>query len=244
MKRILSLLSFALLGAAAPAFADSAFFDVIETPYANTVYEGLGEGSYYTIKMKSAGKVYITNFLNNTGSSEQTELLTNPDYGLTKYGYVDSDKVVHEFDFVEENSKTFDYYEYNLYKRIQGLEPDRYYRVGYYLGEFEAGEEIEIYLSTADASVASNSPTGEYISRFGGRQDAADENLSVGQLYFGGIDGTQINFGIIAQGAGEGGGEGGETVGAPLPGGFSIVLVSGLFALGFHFVRRRKTVVA
>ena len=111
-----------------------------------------------------------------------------------------------------------------------------------FLGEFEADDEIEIYLSTADASVASNSPTGQYISRFGGRQDAADASLPIGQLYFGGIDGTQINFGIIAQGTGGAGGS--ETVGAPLPGGLSIILVSGLFALGFWFVRRRKAVVA
>ena len=236
MKRILSFLAIAFASAAIPAFAaDASFFDVIETPYANTIYEGLGEGSYYTIKMKSAGKVYITNFFNNTGDSNQSELLTDAKYGLTQYGYVDSDNNVHAFDFTDQSRiKQFDYYEYNKYKALQGLEPDRYYREGYYLGEFNAEDEIQIYLARGTESVASNTPTGEYISRFGGRTDSLDAALPVGQLYFGGIDGDQVNFGIVATG----------TFGSPLPGALPIVLVSGLFGLGFWYIRRRKAVTA
>ena len=111
--------------------------------------------------------------------------------------------------------------------------------MGYYLGDFEAEDEFEIYLATANASVASNSPTGEYISRYQGRGDANNATLQIGQLYLG----TQINFGIIAQGIGEGNSNGNSgTFGTPLPGGLQIALISGLFALGFWYIRRRKTI--
>jgi hypothetical protein len=50
-------------------------------------------------------------------------------------------------------------------------------------------------------------------------------------------------YGMPGAGGGEGGGEGG-TVGSPLPGGLQIALISGLFALGFWYIRRRKNIAA
>ena len=235
MKKLLTLF---LLGITAAASA-ATVYDVYDMPYTNTYYEGTA-GSYYIVKINQATRLYITDFFNNIKSGTQTELLTSPTYGLTKYGYVDADKVLHEFDFSDESRiEQLDHYDYNLYKLNQGLPADSFYRNGYYLGNFNAGDEIEIYLSDGTNSAASNSPTGQYISSFGRRTDALDSSLPIAQLYLGG---PQINFGITAmsldipQGTIESG-----PVGSPLPPVHITLLLCGLLGAALYFKRRSRT---
>ena len=218
MKYLLTafLLAFTVVASAATVY------DVYDMPYTNAYYEGTA-GSYYTVRIKQDTKLYITDFFNNIKSGTQTELLLSPTYGLTQYGYVDADKVVHNFDFSDESRITqMDHYDYNLYKLNQGLPADEYYRNGYYLGDFKAGEEIEVWLSDGTEAVASNSPTGGYISSYGRRTDALDATLPIAQLYLGG---NQVNFGITAVGFDPTITEGTGTFGSPLPSTYTTMIV-------------------
>ena len=101
MKKLLTgfLLVFTVVASAATVY------DVYDTPYTNAYYEGTAD-SYYTVKINQATKLYITDFFNNIKSETQTELLTSPTYGLTQYGYVDADKIIHKFDFSDESRIT------------------------------------------------------------------------------------------------------------------------------------------
>jgi len=251
MKHILPILTAALLGVAAPVFAETLNFDgfsVETTPYKNQSNNGVGEGSYYTIKMNGAGSLFITNFIQPGfygGIEGQTEFLTNSIYGITHYGYIDSKGKTHEFAI--DDAKIKDQFD---------ASPAPFKRDGYFLGNFGAGEEIQIYLARKDADgnvlvwTASNTPQPNanvtYTSRWGGRPDAADSSMPIGELYF--PDGTpQINFGIIASTTRNIPGitdVAGGPVGSPLPGGVQIALIAGLFGLGFWYIRRRKAAVA
>lgn len=231
MKYVLTLILLLL----ATIVSAATVYDVYDTPYTNAHYEGTA-GSYYTIKFNQDAKLWITDFLNNIKSETQTELLTSPTYGLEKYGYVDADKVVHEFDITDESRiKQLDYYEYNVYKLNQGLPADKFYRNGYYLGDFKAGDEIELYLSNGIESVASNSPNGSYISSFGRRVDSLDSSLPIAQLY---LSGTQVNFGLTAVGI-ENSGGGASTFGSPLPTPITTLLIACGF-VGLFILYRRK----
>lgn len=238
MKHILPILTAALALMATVASAGTVY-DVIETPYTNEYNEGTN-GSYYKIRMKESGKLWITDFFNNTGSGTQSELLTSPTYGLTEYGYKDSSGE-HSWSLTDDTRiSAGDSYKYNLYK---GENADVMTRNQYYLGEFAKDAEIEIYLTNGINSVASNTPAGYHLSTFNKRTDALNSAMDVGQLFLQGS--AQINFGIVGV-ASEGSGinEGGAPVGSPLPGGLQIALIAGLFGLGFWYIRRRKSVVA
>ena len=122
-------------------------------------------------------------------------------------------------------------------------------RDAYFLGNFEDGEEIQIYLARKDAdgnvllwtaTASGEILNGVYTSRWGGRVDA-DSTMGIGQLQFPGTDEKQINFGIIASTPREGG-EGSGTSGQPLPGGLQIAIIAGVFGLGLYYFRRRKAV--
>ncbi len=273
MKHILSTLAIALLGAVAiPVFAqdvpiplDFEKYSVSFKEYENEYKQGEGLGGYYTIKMKGSGSLFITNFFNpalSNNLSGQSELLTNPIYGITHYGYIDS--------------TTGETYEYRIddtsrIEQFEGYSYDGWVadpnhpnggamgttvvpRDGYFLGNFTDGQEIQVYLARKDAdgkllswtsTAAGKSLEGVYASRWGGRTDAADNSMGVGQLYFPGLDEKQINFGVIASTTRPiGNTDVNPFSGSPLPGGLQIALVSGLFALGFWYLRRRKATVA
>ena len=272
MKHILPILTAALFGAATFVFAqtntvktDFENYSVNFSAYDNSNNEGQGLGGYYTIKMKGEGSLYITNFFNpalSTGLSGQSELLTNPLYGITHYGYIDSTGNKHEYAISDTRiTEQFDGYTYTTY----GQDPDNpngawkqlpidVPRDGYFLGNFTDGQEIQVYLARKDAEgnviawTATNSPqeTNDtaYVSRWGGRVDAADNSMGVGQLYFPGLNEKQINFGIVASTTRDIPGITDVTVGSPLPGGIQIALIAGLFGLGFWYVRRRKAIAA
>ncbi len=262
MKHILPILAVALLGAATSVFAETLDFNgftIETTPYQNENNQGMGSGSYYTITMKNSGSLYITNVFDTAGDglSGQGELLTNSQYGITHYGYIDSTGV-HDFSIGDTSRiDPFDGYTYTTY----GADPENpngawkqlsidVARDGYFLGNFEAGAEVQVYFARKDSDgnilkwISTGTPQdGVYGSRALGRGDAADQNLPVGQLYFPGQGEKQINFGIIASTTRSTGG-GDKTFGSPLPGGLQIALIAGLFGLGFWYIRRRKATVA
>lgn len=245
MKHILlSLLTIVFVFTATTASA--AFnYDVDWKQYDNSNYEGT-DGKYFTVKVtEGTGKIYIADLFNNVQSDNQNEALASSQMGVTSYGYYyvnnANDTALHDFSLSDSSRVSqFDSYQYNTWKTYQGLDPDTYYRNGYLLGEFKAGDEIEVYLTNGNTSVRSNTPTGKHISNYGVRKDALNPDMRVATLYLGG---TQVNFGILGM-ASESVVIGKDTgpVGSPLPGGIPIVLVSGLFAFGFWFIRRRKAI--
>ena len=254
MKRILSVLTIALLGAAAPLFAEPLFNDPVFDgftpnyidPFTNQYWQGDGNGSYYTIRFSGSGTFYLTNVRNNPYSADEN--FTNPLYGITQYGYIDSKNVTHTFDlYNEDGSPSENIVEFtSVVDNGSAFDGRVVTREGYYLGKFNAGDEIQIYLAGNvggnDVWTATNSPqTGVYSSRFGGRQDLLNPTLSIGQLYFGEQDSSQMNFGIVASASSYVPGSS-DTFGAPLPGGLQIALIAGIFGLGFWYVRRRKSV--
>ena len=235
MKRLLTLF---LLGITVAASA-ATVYDVNTIPYTNANGEGTA-GSYYTIRIKEAGSLWITDFFNNVGSDTQSELLTNPLYGLTEYGYKDSTGV-HNFSFSDTTRiSQGDFYKYNLYKEAQGKEADVMYRNKYFLGDFKGGEEIEIWLSNGTNSVASNTPAGYHLSTFNARTDALNMYMDVGELLLPG--GPQINFGIIGTGLSVPPGGDDQVMGAPLPSKELTVILSlfiGLMIWGFYMNRNK-----
>ena len=251
MKHILPLLILAFLGATAPVFADPAFTDPVFDgitfndidPYTNQYWQGVGNGSYYTIRFNGSGTFYLSS-IRNSNYGDQNEYLTNSIYGITHYGYIDSNNDLHKFEINDpKNIVEFT----SMSESAPGLTVTR---EGYFLGNFEAGQEIQIYLDgNIDGKAvwsATNSPQTEvYSSRFGGKSDLSNPSMRVGQLFFGDENSSEMNFSIVASGQSYvAGGNNGGPSGSPLPGGFSIALVSGLFALGFWYVRSRKAIEA
>ena len=270
MKHILPILTAALLGVAAPVFAETFYFDgfsVETTPYTNANGEGEGEGSYYTITKKGSGSLFITNFFHeglNDGLSGQDEILTNPSYGITHYGYIDSNGKSREYTLGDARiTDQFEGYSYSGWVEDPNhpnggaMGTTVVPRDGYFLGNFADGAEIQVYLERKDANgnviawTASNTPQESngvaYVSRWGGRVDAANNSMAVGQLFFPKQGEPEMNFGIIASTTRDIPGitdVAGGPVGSPLPGGVQIALIAGLFGLGFWYIRRRKSVVA
>lgn len=255
MKHTLSTIAIALLGVlATPVFAQNEIpldfdkYSINFIEYTNKNEDGKGLGGYYTIKMKSAGSLFITNIFNTIYSGDQNELLTNSQYGITHIGYKDSEGV-HDFAIGDTTRiEQFDSYNY------EDNGTKTYYRDGYFLGNFEKDEEIEVYLARKDEEgnvllwTATNSPQNvngvAYVSRWGGRTDKLNSSMGVGQLNFPALGEKQINFGVIASTTRPIGGSSGTPSGSPLPGGLQIALIAGLFGLGFWYVRRRKATVA
>lgn len=235
MKKLLTLF---LLGITVAASA-ATVYDVDTIPYTNANGEGTA-GSYWTVRIKEAGSLWITDFFNNTGSGTQSELLTNPLYGLTEYGYKDA-AGVHNFSFSDTSRiSQGDFYKYNLYKEAQGKEADVMARNKYFLGDFTAGQDIEIWLSNGTNSVASNTPAGYHLSTFNTRTDALNAYMDVGQLYLPGS--SQINFGIIATGMNVVPDDGvGKTMGSPLPPAHITLLLCVLLGAALYFKRRSLT---
>ena len=248
MKHLLAILTVALAGAAAPVFADPLFTDPVfdgvsfneATPYTNQYNQGVGNGSYYTIRFNGSGTFYLTNKVASLW--DNAEYLTQPIYGITHYGYIDSNNVIHEFEINNpDNVVQFTSQSDEKAGTVYTVK-----REGYLLGNFNAGDEIQIYFAQKDgdtvlASVATNTPQQSvHSSGYGTIPDGFNSALTLGQLYFPGEGSYQMNFGIVASGQTYTPGEGGGTFGSPLPGGLQIAIIAGLFGLGFYYVRRRK----
>ncbi len=294
MKHLLPLLTLALLGVAAPAFADFNF-EILWQQYDHSLYEGY-DGNYYTIKATGnpgeKGKIYLSDLFTGPRTMTQSEVLNNVivwgdgseqnpfvRVKVTDFGYTTerqgmsgvtsfamtsasaSDSELKPGDVVKLNSEN------PLMHSIKNYgEPDVAVRNGYYLGEFTAGDEIQVYMKAvlvdeagnvipnSAMEVTSNNPDGGYNSKFNTRTDQLDKalngtdtKLQIAQLYLQG----QLPFVILGE-VGNGDYVYGTSKeidwvpsqGSPLPGGFQIALIAGLFGLGFWYVRRRKSAVA
>ena len=237
MKHILPILTAALAFAATNLFGADVY-DLEQIMYTNEQNQGMGQGSYYKLKLNSNSKIYLLDHLNNIYSGSQTETLGA--MGITQYGYyLNGDKTDAHATTLGSNVTSFD--SYNYYDE-EGKQT--YNRNAYYLGDFKAGSEIEIWMSDGTTTVGTWTPVeGAYTSRFLGRTDALNKEISVAQLTMYASTGNQVNFGLFTAASDIPATEGG-TVGSPLPGGLQIALIAGLFGLGFWYVRRRKTIAA
>ena len=263
MKHILlSLLTIVFAFTATTASA-ALTYDVVRTGYADWHNPKQGDymDSYYKIVITGgSGDLYITDWISGAGDNYNRSSIENE--GATKYGYYlletqDAEKADAVGKKVEmslsENRMVFETHEWDNGKVIT--------RYGYKFGTFSEGDVIELYMGNNVDASSSNSTA--YKGAFqkdthadaalmhdlgwkGNNPDTASNEIRMAaikamplaELAFKG-DGvitqgeTRVHFGLL---------EG--NFGAPLPGGLPIVLVSGLFALGFWFFRRKKAVAA
>ncbi len=230
--------------------------------------------SLYKIRITGgSGDLYITDWVSgiNTGkdrSSIETEGATRYGYSLLSTNDPDKkDSIGH----VVEMSLAANREENGSYTWENG---ETLTRFKYKLGTFSEGDELELFMGNGvDASTSYTTMYKGAINRgthadallmyeMGWRDEldyetkeairkAAQLAMPLAELAFQGDNimtsgETRVHFGFAA---GTGSGEeeeGGKThfSGSPLPGGLSIALVSGLFAFGFWFVRRRKSIAA
>ena len=240
-------------------------YEVIRTSY---LYQNLGHDSFYKVHINGDNvSLYLADYIDNVGDDYDDNALTTKGINKIGYRYIASNDTTKIGTSVSNNlvvdaDKTKDY-EVGYDKQnswtptvIEVEEPGRYEnqhtitRQQYYLGTFNAGDEIEIYMQANGYGEAWSNTTG-YTGGYGdGVTDAADR-LAGFQLGLGwdwnatrqaaplaSLDvgsGHRVFYGLYGE-ASEG------PVGSPLPGGLPVVLVSGLFALGFWYFRRNKTI--
>ena len=180
----IALFSFFALGTfAAPVY------DVEQIWYTNEQNQGRGQGSYYLLKFKADSDVYLTDYINNIFSGDQTETLSN--MGITQYGYyLNGDKTDNHATNLGDNVKSFDGYDYNAGTA-------HYNRNAYYLGNFKAGDTAEIWMTDGTTEVSSYTPiNGAYTSRYMARQDKINPGMPVAQLFMYNSTGYEVNFGL------------------------------------------------
>ncbi len=264
MKKILSLLTLALLGAATPVFAAFNYGEdwVVDAQnYTNAHGEGGATGQYYTVNFSGNGKLYLVDKVTNAWvSGPPTAALDYSGYGITRYGYKlvgdPTDTDIHWFTI--DGKPGNNGVEAGVIGSIpvsgtinQIIEQDedgnvikKYDRKTYYLGTFKKDDVVEIWLAKGTEEVGTATPVEylnnntisyKYVGRYDQLYDAFLPTMHLANLTLGGV---QIDFGIVANGVESSGG----AAGAPLPGGVTIVLVAGLFGLGFWYIRRRKAV--
>ena len=226
-------------------------YDVNMVTYTNQYNQGTW-GEYYTVKVNGNSNVYILDIFNNVQSPTQNESLEAE--GITQYGYSyvnnPEDTSLHKFDLSDESRvKQFDSYSYRVWDDAGHYEDIPVYRNGYLLGEFQDGDEIQIWMSDGSSEVSSFTPVqGEYTSRFdrGDKKDSLDSSMPVAQLHFyARSDKNQVNFGILAAGVESSGIiESEEVFGEPLPAPVATLLIALAFGAAFVVYRNRKQVKA
>ena len=227
MKHILPILTAALLGVAAPVFAEFNF-EVQWQPYKNTqgIYDGTA-GKYFTIKVtgNEKGKIYLTNYFNST-YQEQNEVLdgviTNSTTGInvkvTDFGYTYAKTGISDiqsFNMTTDNDHIVD-----LDSKDPNMITNAWWgetpltRKGYYLGEFKPGDEIQVYLKAVkvdengkpivgtEMSMTSYNIDGEHNSNINEKDNLNDGLLKNGkttnELIVGSLYlGNKLNFGIL-----------------------------------------------
>lgn len=206
MKKLLTLLlfSFTLVVSAAQVYEPEQIW------YTNEQNQGMGQGSYYKLKFNSKADLYLMDYLNNIYSGLQTE--TFKSLGITEYGYYLNGDKDNLFKFSTDNPTSLDNYTYYDENGKQ-----TYNRNAYFLGNFNAGDEVEIYLSDGTTQVSSYTPVnGAYTSRYEARQDALNKSMPVAQLFMYNSTGYEVNFGLYTVADTTPIVEAG-TVGSPLP---------------------------
>ena len=261
MKRILPLLTIVLslttsTVLAAPiysAFAgsedpSSAFdYEVKTVPYTGQVNQG-NDWEYFKIKINEGkGRIYIVDFMNSP-DWDTSESLT--DYGISRYGYYDvNGKDIYytptSSDIVTTNVSEAKTIVLQTMERTDAGQT--FYRYGYDLGkEFEAGDEVGIWVERYGQSAGSYTAVPyQNASRYRVNPDSKDQWALANNYIMPVAEFTvngQMRFGLFFSASEPIVGGGGKPVGAPLPGGFSITLVAGFFALGFWYIRRRRSI--
>ena len=220
MKKLLStlLLSVLTLGLSA-----AQVYDLEQVWYTNEQNQGMGEGSYYRFKLNSNSKIYLTDFLNTIYSGDQNETLSH--HGITQYGYyLNGDMTDNHATNLGDNVTSFDGY---TYWDEEGKQT--YNRNAYYLGDFRAGSEVEVWMSDGTTTVGTWTPVeGEYTSRWLGRTDKLNSDIGIAQLTMYASSGLQVNFGLLTAASDlpiiqEGGG---GTMGSPLPAPITTLLIA------------------
>ena len=233
MKKFLLTILFGLF--AVSSFA-AQVYDIEQKWYTNEQNNGMGQGSYYLIKLNQNSKIYLTDYLNNIYSGLQTE--TFKAMGIKEYGYYINGDLTDNHATSVDNATSLDSYTYYDEEGIK----QTYNRNAYYLGDFKAGSEIEVYLSDGTTQVSSWTPVeSAYTSRIEGRKDALNKDMTVAQLFMYNSTGYEVNFGLLTATSDlpviqEGGG---GTMGSPLPAPITTLLIACGFG-GLVMVYRKK----
>ena len=262
MNHILPLLTAVLALTATTSFAAFNYgseWVVDAKDYTNENNEGGATGQYYTVNFSGSGKLYLVDQVTSLYSYPTAAL---DSHGITRYGYrlvgnaTDTDIHWFTIDGKPGNNGV----EAGVIGSLPAAEPPKvtqtvdhiidggkpYDRKTYYLGTFYENDVVEIWLAKGTEEVGTATPVEElnngpttykYVGRYDQLYDAFLPTMHLANLTLGA---DQVGFGIVANGVEGSGG----AAGAPLPGGVTIVLVAGLFGLGFWYVRRRKAVTA
>ena len=271
MKHLLALLTVVLAGAAMTASAGTTYteatfladnytekFDKLldTTSTANDRNGSYNFGSYVVTfegwsKLKIHANeninLYVYDVVDNVGSGNNVSALKgtapNP---VQQIGYRElgtDNATIHALGNPTDSEVLQRYY--------QGENPQPYevVRNSYYLGEFEAGKDYELYVSYnadgsggrwsyADGAGGYNAQTDAMMSVYLSKNFDNTYNVQAGQ-YAALAQVNNKSFGLRAAPA-----AGGGTFGSPLTGGLKIAIIAGLFGLGFWYVRRRKAIAA
>jgi len=219
MKKLFAM----LFGALALNLSAGQVYDIEQVWYTNEQNNGMSQGSYYLINLKQNSKIYLTDYLNNIYSGLQTE--TFKAMGIKEYGYYINGDLTNNHATSVDNATSLDSYTYYDKDGIK----QTYNRNAYYLGDFKAGSQIEVYLSDGTTQVSSWTPVeGAYTSRIEGRKDALNKDMPVAQLFMYNSTGYEVNFGLLTAASDlpviqEGGG---GTMGSPLPAPITTLLIA------------------
>ena len=259
MKHILPILTAALALTATTAFAVTTYND--ETFLADSNYTekynqalsvngGVYDFGDYQVVLKGVSRftihavknidMYIYDFVDNVQSGDNSGNALNSKAQQVGYREVDStgagvvsSEKIHglgtptDSEVVQRNYKGPDAKPYDVVRN------------SYYLGQFEAGKDYEIYLETGGNGLWSSADyAGRYLvatdKLMAAYLEQSFENFSTGSL-----SSSQAHM-PLAQVNGISFGMQSVAVGSPLPGGLQIAIIAGLFGFGFYYVRRRK----
>lgn len=236
MKKILLAILFGIFAVSALAAEVYDSYDLEQKWYTNEQNQGMGQGSYYRFKLTSNSKIYLTDMLNTIYSGDQNETLAH--HGITQYGYyLNGDLTNDHATNLGDNVTSFDSY---TYWDEEGKQT--YNRNAYYLGDFRAGSEVEVWMSDGTTKVGTWTPVeGEYTSRWLGREDKLNNEIGIAQLTMYASTGYQVNFGLLTAASDlpviqEGGG---GTMGSPLPAPITTLLIACGFG-GLVMVYKKK----
>jgi hypothetical protein len=236
MKKILLTILFGIFAVSALAAEVYDSYDLEQKWYTNEQNQGMGQGSYYRFKLTSNSKIYLTDMLNTIYSGDQNETLAH--HGITQYGYyLNGDLTNDHATNLGDNVTSFDGY---TYWDEEGKQT--YNRNAYYLGDFRAGSEVEVWMSDGTTKVGTWTPVeGEYTSRWLGREDKLNNEIGIAQLTMYASTGYQVNFGLLTAASDlpviqEGGG---GTFGQPLPTPITTLLIACGFG-GLVMVYKKK----
>ena len=284
MKHLLALLTVALAGAATTAFAGTTYnetsfindetytakYDKLQSPDIASVTGKNGTYNFgdYTVTIQYSSQLkihankdinlYVYDFVDNVKSGDNSGSAlngVNPEQNklaVQRIGYREigdfSDGTIRPLGTPDDTE--------TIQMNYAGPEEERYdiVRNSYYLGEFKAGRDYELYVEYT--SPLSDNRPWSYTDAGGGIlanndrmmaayfaqsfQTIGTDAEALSATYATLVQTNSISFGLRSGPAPAAGGPSGQ----PLPGGLQIALIAGVFGLGFYYVRRRKAMAA